>query len=339
MEVVNANDLPLGQLIPILRSLYIDKHFLEAKRCLPNLFHVAKNSNQTTEDFRKNLTNLYKLAGDILGELGEYDVSLRYYENFQCLKMQLRTNIFKNSDPKECITLYQFRRFADYNLSNLLNREITLSRPAIMNDVVDSLINVWLNSDTFGSTAHNKQHLKPYAESFRDYRIASFCEDNQIKGQYALQNHLMWSHYADEHRGFCIEYSFHNKEFRADDFSNVCASRLFRINYHDTLVDGPINLSDIDFHLTATTAFLTKSIEWNYENEVRLLQYKPLNGNIRTQYSLAPETIIKSIYFGCRCPKEDIQIITKLLRDTGIKFYQMEIDYSNVYRLKFRELT
>lgn len=338
MEIVNANDLPLDKLIPILHSLYNDKHFIEAKSILPNVFIAAKNSDQSTEDFRRNLTKLYEIAGDILGELGEYADSLRYYENFQCLKMQLKTNLFQNSDPKESITLYQFRRFTNYNLANLLKREITLSRPLIMNDIVDSLINVWLTTDNFGSTAINKKHLKPYAESFRDYRIASFCEDNLEKGQLAIKNHLMWSHYADEHRGFCIEYSFHNSDFRNDDFSRVTASRLFRITYHDNATKGPINLTDIGFHLTATKAFLTKSIEWSYENEVRLLQYKPQHGDIRTQYSLAPTTLIKSIYFGCRCPKEDIQVITKLFQDMDIKFYQMEIDYSDVYRLKFHEL-
>lgn len=338
MEIINATELPLSELITILSSLYTDKHFTEARNILPTIFSVAKNSDQSTEDFRRNLTKLYGIAGDILGELGEYEQSLRYYENFQCLKMQLKTNIFKDTEPKESIILYQFRRFTDYTLANLLNKELTLSRPLIMNDVVDSLINVWLKCEKYGNTAKHKGHLKPYAESFRDYRIASLCEDNPEKGQFAVQNHLMWSHYADEHRGFCVEYSFHNEDFRTDDFSNLTASRLFRINYHDNTKQGPINFISVDKPLTATVAFLTKSIEWSYENEVRLLQYKPNGGVLREQYRLSPNSDVKAIYFGCRCPKEDIQVITNLFQDTGIKFYQMEINFSDVYKLKYREL-
>ena len=58
----------------------------------------------------------------------------------------------------------------------------------------------------------------------------------------------------------------------------------------------------------------------------------------RVQYSLSPKTQIPAIYFGYRCPDADIQVIKKLLENTDVKFYKMDIDYSNVYKLKYREI-
>lgn len=327
--------MSLKEILSSITSLYYEKQFCEAKVLLFKAFELAREADQASEDLKRTLIKLYGVAGDILGELGENEEALQYYECFQCLKMQLKTNLFTNSQPLDTIKLYQFRKFTDYTLANLLNKELTLSRPTVMNDIADSLINIWLKSPSFGATAQNKRHLEPYKESFRDYRIASLCEDNPKRNQYAVQNTLMWSHYADEHRGFCIEYLFHRDDFRRDNFQNNSASRFFRMEYRKS--NDPVNFEKA-FRLSTSLAFLTKSNDWSYENEVRLLQYKPKQGALREQYKLSVNTKISAIYFGCRCSEANIQIIKKLLKDSNVKFYKMEIDYSNVYKLKFKEL-
>lgn len=115
-----------------INSSYVDGRFNEAKELLETAFVMAKQSDQHPEDFRRELTKLCGMAGDILGELGDFNQSLQYYEKFQCLKMQLKTNLFKNSQPSETIKLYRFRKFTNYTLANLLNKEITLSKPSQM---------------------------------------------------------------------------------------------------------------------------------------------------------------------------------------------------------------
>lgn len=183
----------------------------------------------------------------------------------------------------------------------------------------------------------NKEHLEPYKESFQDYRIASFCENNPNKNRFAVQNTLMWAHYAAEHSGFCIEYSFDVDEFSKNDFSNNTASRLFRMKYRDPATE-PVDFSTPDNTLFTDVAFLTKSIDWSYENEVRLIQYAPKKGALRNQYALSSKSKIVAIYFGARCPEANIQIIKRLLRDRDIRFYRMSIDFSNVHRLKPNEI-
>ena len=334
MKIVKYTYEDLCDIIERINRLYYNGEFNKAKELLPVALKIAKQADHSSEDFRRELKKLYGLAGDVLGELGDFDLALQYYESFQFLRMQLKTNFL----PSETIKLYQFRKFTNYTLANLLNKEITLSRPNQMNDIVDSLVFAWLESPRFGATAKYKGHLAPYKESFRDYRIASFCGDNPKKKQYALQNTLMWSHYADEHRGFCVEYAFHRDEYRKDNFQELTASRLFKIKYRN--LDKAINFTEQKPTAPFTTekAFITKSQDWSYENEYRLLQYKPKQGELREQYKLSENTKVVAIYFGHRCLESDIQIVKGLLENTDIKFYKMEIDYADVYHLKHIEI-
>ncbi len=326
--------------VSVLNDLYIKGQFEAASTLLRRAFKWAKESNQSPEDFRRALTKLYGLAGDITAELGDTKSALEFYKSFQCLKMQLKNNLFRDTVPSETIKLYQFRKFSNYTLANLLNKEITLSSPKIMNDIFDSLIYQWLDSPSYGLTAIHKKHLDPYKESFNDYRIACFCEDNPDKGQFAIQNNLMWSHYANEHQRFCVEYIFNSDDFRKDEFNKTSSSRLFRMNYWNPETDKPIDFQDInnDGTLTSAMAFLTKHKDWSYENEVRLLQYQPKDAAEHVQYQLSKKTLISAIYFGYRCPEANIQVIKELLSGNNIKFYKMSIDFSNIYKFKCHEI-
>lgn len=304
--IIDVDKLNLKETISLISTLYFEKQFEEAKLLLQYAFKRAKEADQSSDDFRRDLTKLYGIAGDVFGELNNFTESLKYYESFHCLKMQLKTNLFKDVKPTDTIRLYQFRKFTDYNLANLLHKELTLSRPTEMNDIVDSLVYVWLESPSYGATAQNKLHLSSYKESFRDYRICSLCEDKPEKNQYAIQNTLMWSHYADNHKGFCVEYLFHKDDYRKDNFSEISASRLFRINYYDpdNNEDKTFDLENLlsSVNLSSSEAFITKYKDWSYENEIRLLQYKPKQGALREQYRLSPNTKIVAVYFGYRCP-------------------------------------
>ncbi len=325
----------LSEAIAVIKKLYDDGDFEAAYAAVTFAFNLAKKRSH--KNSKSDLKDLYLNSANVLGEMKKLDRALKLYEGYHCLSMQLNPNIFKNQDPKQAVTLYQFRRFSNYTLANLMKSEITLSRPSVMNDIVDSLVFSWLDSPTFGNTSKHKGHLDAYKQSFQDYRIASFCEDNPLENRYAIQNTLMWAHYAAEHTGFCVEYEFNVEDFSKNDFSTNTASRLFRMKYRNPESD-PVDFSLADSHLFTEVAFLTKSDDWSYENEVRLIQYAPKNGAIRNQYSLSPKSKIIALYFGCRCPEENIQIIKQILKNRDIHFYKMKIDYSNVYRLKYDEI-
>lgn len=325
----------LSDAVAVIKKLYNDGEFNGAQAAICFAFELARKNSHNND--KNELKELYLSSANVLGEMKKYPQALKMYEGYHCLSMQLNSNIFKGTEPQQNITLFQFRRFSDYALANLMKSEITLSRPSVMNDIVDSLVFSWLDSPSFGEGSKYKEHLEPYKESFQDYRIASFCENNPNKNRFAVQNTLMWAHYAAEHSGFCIEYSFDVDEFSKNDFSNNTASRLFRMKYRDPATE-PVDFSTPDNTLFTDVAFLTKSIDWSYENEVRLIQYAPKKGALRNQYALSSKSKIVAIYFGARCPEANIQIIKRLLRDRDIRFYRMSIDFSNVHRLKPNEI-
>lgn len=325
--------------VNMLNNLYFKGDFEAASKRINSVYNLAvetEESIRNEEHFRRTLTKFFGIAGDIEGELGHYENALHYYKNFQCLRMQLKTNLCKANETLEFLTLYQFRKFTDYTLNNLAKSEITLSRPTEMNDIVDTPVFLWLNSPSFGSTSKFKGHLEAFKQSFSDYRIASFCENNIKTGRHAVQNSLMWAHYAADHTGFCVEYKFHRDDIRQDDLNNLTASRMVRMNYSDPRLN-PLNFETLNT-LFIDKAFYTKSIDWMYENEVRLIQFKPNNGDVRVQYKLSDKTKVIAIYFGKRCPADNISKLKTLLKDRDIKYYKMDIDFSNVHRLKYSEI-
>lgn len=123
------------------------------------------------------------------------------------------------------------------------------------------------------------------------------------------ENLLLWTHYADEHRGYVIEFDENNDFFKANAEKSTCKPIL--VSY--TSQRPTINMSDIkglktlfDFHPEDLVKILgQKPIDWAYEEEVRvfrnissLLSY----GNCKYGYELKlaaiPPDAISGIYLG-----------------------------------------
>ena len=130
----------------------------------------------------------------------------------------------------------------------------------------------------------------------------------------------MWAHYADGHKGFCVEYDF-SSEFRKP-------LRSFNRVHYDT-----VDLSKDK--LSITEAFATKSKEWKYENEVRLISYNCDSNDDHLLIPLDNQSSISAIYFGLKCSEKRISIIRPLLKGKNVKFYKMEAKGSAIpYILK-----
>ena len=92
---------------------------------------------------------------------------------------------------------------------------------------------------------------------------------------------LMWSHYGDSHAGVCIEYD----RPETSDFLDVIYSRkrptikleeLVSFVCALTITGEQVNpMLDTRLMIKTTSPFLTKSIDWKYEEEVRCVIIKP----------------------------------------------------------------
>lgn len=282
--------------------------------------------NFTAKDYAK----VFGMAGFIYGELGDDETALSLYQHYQFLKTQL-----KHSFPdRDFITLYQFRGNKPHTIENLKKNRITLASPREQNDIVDSPIFSWLDF-ILGKKEKYTKHLYSFRQSFNGYKISSFCQDKD--GKRAIENTLMWAHYADSHKGFCVEYHIDSSDFRRDSKFELTATRLFEVNYLPAN-NNVLSMSNSDMVLNSKTAFFTKSNDWHYENEVRMVSYNPTDSDIYPPFVLGAKSSISAIYFGVNCSQETIEIVRNALVGRSVKYYQMELNSENIYKLKAEEI-
>jgi hypothetical protein len=209
----------------------------------------------------------------------------------------------------EC--LYKFRSGNLNDIINLTNNQLPSCTISTFNDPFEFLYLPDVDTDMFKKYSED---LLNEIYNFIDETNQNFtvCSFSQYKN-----NILMWSHYADYHKGFCIEYNFYDVFPR---FGSV-----FPVTYDNDVIERSNN--DIRF-------MLRKSEDWSYEYEWRIIN---VNENNRTLYSLINMPKPKSIYLGCKIENGLKGYLTKYCKDNNIKLYQSKIKRDK-YGLDFDEI-
>lgn len=277
------------------------------------------------EHINQYIVKVFLLAGEIYAQNDDEEMSLKNYQIGQYYNSFLKPKFQDN------VSVFSFRKFNEYSLSDLINNTITVSSSKSMNDPIDSIINLWANEENLEKLCKEQKHIKPYSKSFDYFRIRSFC----INEDKTIGNVVMWSHYADEHRGFCIKYKL-SKHFicQEKDSKNYEHMYLKKIRYSNKVIDLLQNKIEIGI------AYATKKMDWKYENEVRLIVYNPNNTAEHYGIELDNNSEIEAIYFGYRCPDATITTIKNLFKANRYcpKFYKMELNENNIYHLKYNEI-
>jgi len=282
------------------------------------IHNVVNNNERCIKAYRQDgfaipvdlqIEIVYHKSGEIAAIVGKTEEVLGHFVNYQKMLMS------HFSGDKINKHLFSFRNYSDYSLADLANNTLNISRPKVMNDPFDTPVIEW---GKYQRTQNLKPHTEQFLKSFDGYRIRSFSIPE--KGKHPIKNLLMWAHYADGHKGFCVEYDF-SSEFRKQMVS------FNRVHY------DAVDLSKEK--ISITEAFATKSKEWKYENEVRLISYNfGTEGDYDTVF-LDDQSSISAIYFGLKCSEERISIIKTMLKGRGIKMYQMKAVGSAIpYKLK-----
>lgn len=159
----------------------------------------------------------------------------------------------------------------------------------------------------------------PNADS-EDYWVTPILQQSYSAGVYSMSkqkeeenfpcNELLWAHYANSHKGFCIEYDL--------DKLDTCIAAFidYRIDV-EYQENKPIISPDDSIEAKIKKAFFTKSLAWDYENEYRLVFGS--SGVKKIAFDA-----IRAIYFGLNMPLAERNAIVNGLKDKGIEFYQIE---------------
>ncbi|MCB4794233.1 DUF2971 domain-containing protein [Pseudomonas sp. NP21570] len=130
---------------------------------------------------------------------------------------------------------------------------------------------------------------------------------------------LMWSHYAQHHKGFVVEFEI-SVNAPAQDLEMILPHPVIYQERRPMLSWGDINF-DIDAY------FLTKSHHWSYEAEERVLT-TDLGPGI---HAYSRERFLRSVIAGARMAPKNIAVLKQVVEETSIKlgkkinFYQAKL--------------
>lgn len=223
-------------------------------------------------------------------------------------------------------SLYKYRAVNDRALEGLRNNKLWISQPNSFNDPFDCNTDNYdpdkIELGTISILAKSGLNLD-FSESsnrrnFNKLRHGKFVEKANEFGVLCLatncESTLMWSHYSDSHRGFCMEFErIGNCELddleipRPVSYSRYCPN---------IDLDKSWDLSSIDpFRLELCKLVLVKAEEWQYEREWRCI-YR--HGNRLVDYPGK----LKSIIWGMRTSEDDKIAVRDILKNSAVIFKQ-----------------
>lgn len=137
--------------------------------------------------------------------------------------------------------------------------------------------------------------------------VTCFSEVNNSK--------LMWAHYADNYKGFCIEYNF----AKSDDIE--FQRGIGKVIYTD---ERPCEDACEHYGQYEKLLLSTKAKCWSYEREWRSVNILHYGQYINKMYPIVDvKRCITAIYLGCRMPQKYQEEIARHYKDSGVKIYKM----------------
>lgn len=240
---------------------------------------------------------------------------------------ELNPNIDKIAEKEEIIKLTQT------NLEKLVDEEY--EKHPIVHTLISKADFLKLAKSQKGLVLQSIATLEPIVSKL----LHSFLQNvfNSSMGALSLsedpKNELMWSHYAEEHRGYVLGFDgthtyFNQKASPSDEFRH-----LRKVNY--TKERLKINLMNTN----GVEMFLTKGMKWQYELEWRIIRSFTDATEVldRKPYPIYlfsfPARAISEIILGFRMSEEKKNTVRhKLIEDSNyshIKLNQAQLDESD----------
>ncbi|MFV8443067.1 DUF2971 domain-containing protein [Flavobacterium sp. LB2P44] len=236
-------------------------------------------------------------------------------------------------------TIYKYRDWSCENHRKILNsNEIYLASPGTFNDPFDCKISThYLSLDTpekISSYIQKKQeeseteltenfietlkyrltNIQEYWDMFEAFELSTFDQNHGIISLSSRWNSiLMWSHYANLHKGFCV--GFNEEKMRTSGHFGFGGSVIYS---DDFPIINPLEVDE-------KTPFLQlqyKAKDWKYEEEYRLNKlFFPEIPTDDDRKIILNEGIIEEVIVGMNSSREDTEEIVKICKRKNIKVY------------------
>ena len=149
---------------------------------------------------------------------------------------------------------------------------------------------------------------------------------------------LMWSHYAEDHKGFCLEFdtSYAPFSYTGRDFDSILRKVEYKKSFPKISLKKWMDTGGVQ---TLFPLAERKWIDWRYEEEYRVISDK---GQTNFPYEISA---LSAVYLGWKMPDEDVTEIKKIIKEhlhpkhpLGIKIYKMQPS-EEAYKVIRKEIT
>lgn len=241
-----------------------------------------------------------------------------------------------NKIPKR---LYRFEKVDNTKIETLKKQSIYLAGKGQFNDVNECrgayISEKFIDNLTKNNPFFTKEELYQYQDDCTKYaRMCCFTED--------IHNFPMWWSYADEHKGYCVEYDF-KQLIDANRYEFV--GYLYPVKYitHRICVDKlydnlfkRIETSQADFcswdYALIYLLFCMKHISWSYEKEWRYISFRE-----DKTFEVLPVKP-KAIYLGMKMSTDNIEKMREVASILDCKLYKINKLDDTSHLFKFEVL-
>lgn len=235
-------------------------------------------------------------------------------------------------DPFRPRKLYRFMRFGQHWKENVFEGKFYLASASNINDPFDCL--AYVNHEEYAKhAAETVINMFPYINKKVITDISRETIDDELerllysmKGKIRIASltetpisPLMWAHYADSHKGFCIEYDLSKLHpgFRQS---------VFPVVYSDKRYDATYGLITRNRNILMNP-LLYKSTHWKYEKEWRMIAFEQQFSDY--EYYADFRCAISAIYLGVEsihAHEEKVHEIQDHYKANRLPVYKVEID-------------
>lgn len=238
-------------------------------------------------------------------------------------------------------SLYKYYPDTELHLNSVKNNQMWYSAPCNFNDVFDCDISID-DQKVFDEALKlfpDKRGIRPGSKMWKDIRIemkqhlkglrTEFDSLKDTTGVTCLSESedslLMWAHYANNHRGICVEYNLL-------EINSVLGFTAIPVIYSgERTCFNFFNIQSIekDTLQLFIRSLTSKSPEWRYEKEWRIIRDQGACGDkwdVNKKGALLETIKPSSVILGCAAKPEFEQEVTDYCNASRINLYKMEKD-------------
>ncbi len=230
--------------------------------------------------------------------------------------------------------IYKYRRIDKYIVDNILNSKFVYSRVGSFNDPFEISPKYKLVLDDYHKEYFSKRpnEYEKLLDNLNDQKIMSETINRLFVASFTEKKDdiLMWSYYADSHRGICFEFDIPDEKLSEYILKDV--------KYYDNRVTIQIKLekkvAEIEDEKNNINIlvedirplFFVKSRLWEHEKEFRMVFKDKELKYISSQYYPLFLPYLSHIYLGANVTEEDRIIVSSLANQVDVNVSRMIVD-------------